>query len=65
MIFKGQEKVKILYGEFKECIGYVRGVRTNHHLLVILDNGYKISIHQNEVECIHSNYFIEQWENRK
>lgn len=57
-VYKGQEKVKVLKGQFKGVYGYVRLIMSLGFLWVILDNGHKTNIHQDDVEFIHENYFL-------
>lgn len=62
MNYKGQEKVRVKTGQFEGIYGYVRMNTANNHLWLILDNGHKTSIHKDEVEFIHHNYFLERLE---
>jgi len=60
-MYKGQEKVKILTGDYKGSYGYVRLVSPFGWLIVAVNGGHpRISIldAENELEYIHSNYFL-------
>lgn len=63
MEYKGQEKVIVKSGQFKGVYGYIRMLTANEQLWLFLDNGHKTSIHKDEVEFIHSNYFLENMNN--
>lgn len=63
--YEGQEKVRMLDGEFKGVFGYVRIAHPDSRLWVVLDNGRKTSTHTDSVEFIHSNYFLSHINTKK
>lgn len=58
MVYNGQEKIKLIAGEYVGVYGYVRRAHVDGRLLLILDNGYKISCTEDDVEYIAPNYFL-------
>ena len=58
MFYKGKEKVLIIDGEQKGKYGYVRSIPAPGYLSVVVENSGWISIQQNKVKYISSNYFL-------
>ncbi|MFF2531224.1 hypothetical protein ACFVS2_20190 [Brevibacillus sp. NPDC058079] len=59
MEYKGQEKVKVLTGEFKGLCGYVRHVSPLGWLTIVVNGSHpKVTLQEKDVEFIHPNYFL-------
>lgn len=58
--YKGQEKVTLLEGEYKNMSGYVRNVSPYGWLSIVINGvGPKVSMRQTEVEFVCPNFFLE------
>lgn len=56
--YQGQEKVEITTGDFKGHYGYIRQVSQFGWLTIVIDGiGPKVTLRENEVLFVKSNFF--------